>query len=64
MLHDFEKILHYSYNRTQQKRKEQERLATLKFNLQSDLKDHTITTKVRWCLQGKHKCESGSEGKR
>jgi hypothetical protein len=28
MLHDFEKILHYSYNWTQQKRKEQERLAS------------------------------------
>jgi hypothetical protein len=64
MLHDFEKILHYSYNLTQQKRKEQERLETRKFNFQNDLMDRTITTEVRWCLQGKSECESGHDEKR
>jgi hypothetical protein len=49
---------------TQLKRKEQERLETRKYNLQNDLMDRTITTEVRWCLQGKSECESGSEEKR
>lgn len=42
MLHEFEKILHYSYTLTKQKRKEQGRFEIRKINIQNDLMDRTI----------------------